>query len=494
MGFFNRFNSLKALAGILLGSNITLEALTFSYEGRRTVAVQFFQWSWESIARECETYLGPYGFAAALVPPPHEHIVRPYGPWWERYQIVSYQLYTRSGSEVAFRNMIARCKKAGVDIYADMVLNHMAGFVDGVGFWGSPFTHFEYPGVWERKHFNNCGRHGDNIIRNFKDKYELQYCQLLNLADLATGSEQVRTRLRQEMERLSEMGVAGFRIDAAKHIPTQDIRAITSGLSKKPYIFQELIISPGDPVTYAEYAPNGDMTFFAFPYLVGKSFKDRELELLTRLPSIAIPSDLAIVFIDNHDLQRMEDRSWLVSYQRDGLLFRWAQVFLLTYPYGYPFLLSGYFFQNFDEGPPLEGTGFIKEVVFKRDGSCEIPWSCEHRLPEIPFLVYFRNKLDSQFYVSRMIFHEKNQLIFQRGNNNLVAFNLHETKSLDLNLAFYLEKGNYCYLLLSSKTENTKYENPLCPNQMRIHKSSHWQLPPQSVIVLLRVVNVDQKK
>ena len=39
----------------------------------RTAFVQLFEWKWTDIARECETYLGPKGFAAVQVSPPNEH-------------------------------------------------------------------------------------------------------------------------------------------------------------------------------------------------------------------------------------------------------------------------------------------------------------------------------------------------------------------------------------------------------------------------------------
>jgi alpha-amylase len=45
---------------------------------------------------------------------------------WERYQPVSYNLTTRSGTEAEFANMCRACNTAGVRIYVDLLLNHMA--------------------------------------------------------------------------------------------------------------------------------------------------------------------------------------------------------------------------------------------------------------------------------------------------------------------------------------------------------------------------------
>ena len=45
----------------------------FVQDLNRTAFVQLFEWKWTDIARECETYLGPKGFAAVQISPPNEH-------------------------------------------------------------------------------------------------------------------------------------------------------------------------------------------------------------------------------------------------------------------------------------------------------------------------------------------------------------------------------------------------------------------------------------
>src|SRR5215470_11119246 len=66
--------------------------------------VHLFEWRWIDIARECEVFLGPNGFAGVQISPPSEHaLVANAGngvsfPWWQRYQTVSYRLdQSRSG-------------------------------------------------------------------------------------------------------------------------------------------------------------------------------------------------------------------------------------------------------------------------------------------------------------------------------------------------------------------------------------------------------------
>src|ERR1700755_939856 len=76
--------------------------------GGKTAFVQLFEWKWTDVARECETFLGPKGFAAVQISPPEEHAWVTSGdgapfPWWMRSQPVSYRLdRSRSGTRAEF--------------------------------------------------------------------------------------------------------------------------------------------------------------------------------------------------------------------------------------------------------------------------------------------------------------------------------------------------------------------------------------------------------
>ncbi|HET7457262.1 MAG TPA: hypothetical protein VFJ74_06385, partial [Gemmatimonadaceae bacterium] len=71
------------------------------------VFVHLFEWKWTDVASECETHLGPAGFAAVQVSPPEEHAVITGAPWWERYQPVSYSIdRSRSGTRAEFVDMV----------------------------------------------------------------------------------------------------------------------------------------------------------------------------------------------------------------------------------------------------------------------------------------------------------------------------------------------------------------------------------------------------
>ena len=160
----------------------------------RTVMVHLFEWTWPDVALECERFLGPAGYVAVQVSPPQEHlVVEPY-PWWQRYQPVSYQLVSRSGTRAQFAEMVARCADAGVDVYVDAVINHMTGVGSGTGSAGTEFTHYVYPGLYQPDDFHHCGLAPGDDIRNYQDPEQVRRCELLNLADLDTGKAQSITR------------------------------------------------------------------------------------------------------------------------------------------------------------------------------------------------------------------------------------------------------------------------------------------------------------
>ena len=89
--------------------------------------IHLFEWHWNTIANECETFLGPKKVGGVQISPPHENRIIDGRPWWERYQPISYKFSTRSGDEDDLKDMIERCNAVGVRIYADVVPNHMCG-------------------------------------------------------------------------------------------------------------------------------------------------------------------------------------------------------------------------------------------------------------------------------------------------------------------------------------------------------------------------------
>ncbi|MCD4739405.1 MAG: alpha amylase C-terminal domain-containing protein [Anaerolineae bacterium] len=421
-------------------------------EPPRTVFVHLFEWKWLDVAEECENFLGPKGFSAVQVSPPNEHALVGAYPWWQRYQPVSYQIESRSGTRDQFIEMVQRCDAVGVDIYVDAVINHMTGVGSGTGIAGTSYTEYDYS-VYEPWDFHHCGRNGNDDIQNYNDRWEVQNCELVNLADLNTGATYVQDTIAAYLQDLVDIGVTGFRLDASKHMDTNDINAIFSRVNGDYYIFQEVIDQGGEPITAEEYFQNGDVTEFKYSVEIGRVFYEGQLAWLSQFGEAwgFMPNDMAVVFTDNHDNQRGHGGGGHVVTYKDGALYDLANVFMLAWPYGYPKIMSSYNFTDGDQGPPSDGNGNTQSVYSDYNNPESYNcfgnvWQCEHRWEPIANMVEFRNETAADFSVDNWWSNGGNQIAFSRGNSGFVAIN---KESYTLNRTFQtgLAAGVYCNVL-----------------------------------------------
>ncbi|KAF8751597.1 hypothetical protein RHS01_08300, partial [Rhizoctonia solani] len=350
--YLTMLTSLLTAAMIVAAAPVAPAVSPRSPNGSKTVIIQMFQWSWDSIAAECTNFIGPAGYG--FVSPPAEHVVG--SPWWTDYQPVSYILTSKRGDRTQFENMVTACRNAGVGVIVDTIFNHMSGAES----WNA---HYNYPGTYQFHNFHHCGlQPGDDIV-DFSNRLEVQTCELLNLADLATDTEYVRGRLAAYANDLLSLGVVGLRLDAAKHIPTGDIANILGRLNSKPYITQEVIYVEEEPVKPSEYTNNGEVQEFRYTTTLQNVFQSGEISSLKDLDSRGwIASSDANVFISNHDTERGGSS---LNY-KSGLIYTLAHIFMLAYPYGTPTVLSSYEFSDYDAGGPLNGTGSCTETGGRR--------------------------------------------------------------------------------------------------------------------------------
>ena len=214
------------------------------------VFVHLFEWRWADIARECETFLGPVGYAAVQISPPSEHAVITSGvgyPWWQRYQTVSYKLdQSRSGTLAEFRDMVSRCNAAGVKIYADAVINHMTAGA-GVGSAGSSYTKTSYPAVpWSAADFHpGCGV---NQLRRRRERAVVRTRRAGRSAHRRRWRAQPHRRLPDRLARRRRGGVShrrGQAHAAARHrrdrCPSQ-----RGSVGRDPRARLALLLSRGD--------------------------------------------------------------------------------------------------------------------------------------------------------------------------------------------------------------------------------------------------------
>lgn len=408
--------------------------------GPRTTMVHLFEWRWEDVARECENTLGPGGFAAVQVSPPQEHAELPTHPWYERYQPVSYRLVSRSGDRAAFVDMVRRCKAVAVDIYVDAVLNHMSFVESGVGSGGTSFSRTSYPGMYDSRHFHGCGRE----IRDQGSRNEIHTCELATLPDLDTGNEHVRNTLAAYLQDLVDVGVAGIRVDAAKHMSPTDLRAIFGRVRGPLYVYQEVIDNDGrGAVTSQEYTPLGDVTELRYGAELSRVFRNGKLAWLETFGARwgFLDSAAAIAFVDNHDNQRGHGSGNPLTFA-ERELYELAVVFMLAWPYGYPQIMSSYAFSGPNVGPPSDADGKTRSALTPT-GECAAGWICEHRWPAVASMGQFRNTTSTAFVTTNFWTDGDRQIAFGRGGRGFVVINASGT-AIARRLQTSLPEGDYC--------------------------------------------------
>jgi len=437
---------------------------------KRTVFIHLFEWPWNDIATECERFLGRNGFSAVQVSPPNEHAIFPDRPWYERYQPVSYNLISSGGNEIEFADMVRRCKNAGVDIYVDAVINHMTWIPainetrEGIG--GTIYSRYKYYALYDYEHFHHYDFNGDGSIQNYQNRFEVQNGNVALCADLATEHHYVQKQIKKYFRHLITLGVKGIRIDAAKHISSSDLALILEEFKNQIYVFQEVLDLGIEPIKAIEYLPNGDVTEFKYSKAINDIFSHGKLSYLRDLGIKwdFLPSENAVIFIDNHDTQRHNDQ---INY-KSGNLYYLANAFMLAYPYGYPQILSSYPFQNYHEGPPRNSIGKTVGPALAPD-----KWNWEHHHPYIYKMVQFRNKTDEKFYVTNWWSNGNNQIAFGRDDLGFIAINRENSPMTEV-LQTNMSPGNYSDLL-----SNTII---FVDNRRIIHAT----LPPQSAFAILK--------
>jgi len=77
--------------------------------------------------------------------------------------------------------------------------------------------------------------------------------------------------------------------------------------------------------------------------------------------------------------------------------------FMLAYPYGYPRVMSSFFFDDRDQGPPQDANENILSPTVNSDGTCGNGWVCEHRWRQIFNMVEFRNVVAGILYSNNLV-------------------------------------------------------------------------------------------
>lgn len=421
---------------------------------QKGVIVTAFQQNWRSIAKECKETYGPEGVKYVQVSPPEDHIKGK--AWWTSYQPVSYNLNSKLGTEAEFKNMITTCKAAKVGIIVDAVINHMTGAdnKDTVGVGGSKYdaANQSYPDAgYTKDDFHQI----DKDIYTYSDAQVVWNYRLVGLLDLDTSKPHVQQTLGNYFAKLLKMGVAGFRVDAVKHIAPNEMKAIKKAASDasgvKPeniWWMQETI---GDSNGAKENQPDkyvgtGEVDEFEYSYRLRNYFSG-SIDNLKHIADGLIPNKSAAIFVTNWDTER--DNATSVLTYKDGKLYELANAFMLAYPYGTPNIYSGYKFSERDEGAPGATETSVPDASCGKDSK----WQCTQRLASIRGMIGFYNAVKGT-KVTKWQDDESNNIAFSRGNKGFFAIN-NDDKQNDVGYNTDLPDGEYCNVYASKNCEKT---------------------------------------
>ena len=457
------------------------------------VTVIAFQQNWQTVGDECTNTYGPEGVKYVQISPPQESVQGT--QWWTVYQPVSYKLNSRFGTEDELKSMIEQCKAAGVDVIADVVLNHTTGHdvswvddqygVDSTAYNGSygrypsmdPYAEGGTQGLYQYQEsgnnhqyglpsgdFHTCKSNVSDNISDYTNADEVWNCRLSTMWDINTGSERVQNMQADYLNRLWQDGVRGFRIDSAKHMDPDDIAAIKrkfmdkAGINGQSFPWsQEVIYHQGESNKFApeRYEKNGEVTQFSYAYSLLKDFNGSITDLKNIKSDLLKNSNDATVFVANWDSARGSETLSPTS----GARYELANAFMLGYDYGHPKILSDYYFDKstqYDDG--VKDTSYTKVPYVNMNEACATSkdptrmaygyWNCQQRWTSIRGMIRFHNAVNGTKVTNWQ----------ERGDNNIAFDRAADDSSLakgfmainntlqnhDVDYTTTLPDGEYC--------------------------------------------------
>ncbi len=462
---------LALFASALFASGLTSHA-TAALNPRLT-SVQMFHWKWKDIAKECTNWLGPKGVGGVQISPPTaaQNGVN----WYDIYQPVDYTSFvSKMGNATEFQSMINTCHAAGVRVYADIVVNHLSA-ASGTATNGASFsaTTLTYPRFSANDFHANCAIQ-DSDYGTPGNRNSVTSCRLVGLPDLNTGSSYVQTQVKNYLTTLINMGIDGFRFDAAKHIAQPDLQAIYNGIThatlagESLWVTQE-IITDGN-VDRNSYLSIGTLNEFKYPYAMKAMFRNENGNSISQIRNIMgtpgnwggtwgfLSASNHTVFVNNWDTERngeslnASNKSGVTNDTNGTKRYDLANILMLAWPYGEAQIHSGFNFTNRDADAPTASP-------FDASGNPKInqDWDFIHRWSDISNMVAFRTVTSGQG-VDNFTTGTGNQIAFNRGAKGFVAIN-NEYSSWTSNFQTLLPAGTYCNVvqgtLNAAKTDCT---------------------------------------
>lgn len=380
------------------------------------VILHAFNWKYKDIEANADI-IQKAGYKKVLISPPLKTIDN--GEWWGRYQPLDIRVIDNPlGNKNDVSSLIKKLNQYGIDTYADVVLNHMANET----FIGN--NTLSYPGnvllqeyqqdkvYYETQKifgdlsiniFSAADFHKPFCIQNWTDVYQVQDGRLCGpapdrgLPDLNEDSNNVIKNQQDYLKALKNMGIKGFRVDAAKHMSNKQINSVfTPEITNGIHVFGEIITSGGkNTIEYDKFLKpylennktHGAYDFPLFATIRSAFAYGGDMSLLVDPFSRnqALPNDRAITFTITHDIPTNKEFRYQIMDSTDEKL---AYAYVLGRDGGVPMVYSdhnetsdnrwnGYFnqenikamikFHNVMQGSPMQYLSYNQcYILFSR--------------------------------------------------------------------------------------------------------------------------------
>lgn len=225
------------------------------------VILHAFNWTFDEVKNKA-TEIRSLGYDGVLISPP---ALSEGDAWYDRYQPIDYRVIDSPlGNLQRLKEMIVALKSNGLKVFVDIVFNHMAHRPDDdLDFPGASLLarYKNEPHFQENRLFGNLDEmlftapdfnpkgcidssayDDPNKLDEVRDARICDIRAKEGLPDLTETSARVIAMQRAYLQALKELGVEGFRIDAAKHMHIEHIQQVfTPDITKGLFVFGEII-------------------------------------------------------------------------------------------------------------------------------------------------------------------------------------------------------------------------------------------------------------
>ncbi|TLV03448.1 alpha-amylase [Dyadobacter luticola] len=331
--------------------------------------LQFFEWYypadgslWNHFAAEAQR-LKSLGFDAVWLPPAHKGMAGDQASGYDSYDLYDLgefdqkgSVRTKYGTKAEFLAAVKSGQEAGLNVYADVVLNHMGGADEKEvvtvrevtpdnrnEFAGEPkeieaYTRFTFPGrqgqysefVWDYQCFSGVDYNAstqETAIYSIQNQYGEGWQDVLDLENgnydylMLSDIEFRNPAVREELKRWGEwfyetVGMDGFRLDAIKHMDPQFFNEWLDHLrgkyNKEFYTVGEYWAPYDLPSMHAYIeSTGGRISLFDAPLQANffKASKEREnfdLRSIFENTLVQTHPQLAVTLVENHDTQPLQ--------------------------------------------------------------------------------------------------------------------------------------------------------------------------------------------